>query len=214
MPLPYDKVKRLFDVLSAGFLLVITLPLQVLIGACIAATLGTPVLFRQQRPGLNGEVFWLIKFRSMRPEGCGTDAERLTRFGRALRALSLDELPTLWNVLKGDMSMIGPRPLLVEYLPLYTAEQARRHEVRPGMSGLAQIHGRNELSWEQKFAFDVDYVDRVSFALDLRIVFSTIKTVLSRRGISASGAATAHKFQGTPVTSRENPQQHDKGSAS
>jgi lipopolysaccharide/colanic/teichoic acid biosynthesis glycosyltransferase len=157
--------------------------------------LGRPVFFMQERPGLRGCPFTLIKFRTMR-EGGGADAERLTRVGRVLRATSLDELPELLNVLKGDMSLVGPRPLLMRYLPRYTAEQARRHEVRPGITGWAQVNGRNAISWKQKFEYDVWYVDHQSVWLDVRILWKTVWHVLSRKGISAKGEATVEEFLG------------------
>lgn len=164
--------------------------------------LGSPVLFVQQRPGLKGEPFNILKFRTMR-DLRGKDGEilpdeaRLTSFGRILRATSLDEIPGLWNVLKGDMSLVGPRPLLMSYLPLYSTEQARRHDVRPGLTGWAQVNGRNTLTWEQKFALDVWYVDHRSLALDLRIIFLTVVKVLKRDGISANGDATMPRFEGS-----------------
>lgn len=198
---PYDLVKRLIDVLVAALALVLTAPLQVAIALLVRRRLGRPALFRQQRPGRGGVPFTLVKFRSMRDvddaRGQVTDAERITPFGAALRASSLDELPTLWNVLRGDMSLVGPRPLLMQYLPLYSPQQARRHEVRPGVTGLAQVSGRNLLSWEDKFRADVDYVDRRSLALDLRIVGATIRAVVRREGISAAGETTAAEFQGS-----------------
>lgn len=163
--------------------------------------LGKPVLFVQQRPGLNGQPFGVYKFRSMLDavdaDGCDlTDEQRLTRFGKWLRRSSLDELPQLINVLRGDMSLVGPRPLLIEYLPLYTPEQARRHEVRPGITGWAQVNGRNAISWEEKFALDVWYVDHQSLALDMKIAWLTLRKVLVRAGISAAGEATVSKFTG------------------
>jgi lipopolysaccharide/colanic/teichoic acid biosynthesis glycosyltransferase len=195
---PYDLLKRVLDVLVSAILLVVTSPLQALVAALVAMKLGRPVLFRQPRPGRNGRVFTLVKFRTMKnadpARGLVTDADRLTSFGRALRATSLDELPTLWNVLKGDMSLVGPRPLLVEYLDRYTPEQARRHEVRPGVTGLAQASGRNALAWEEKFRLDVEYVDSRSLALDIRILFATVRAVFVREGISADGHVTMQKF--------------------
>ena len=197
---PYDPLKRALDVTIASLLLIATLPLQFAVALLVAWRLGTPVLFRQPRPGKNGEIFTLMKFRTMRPIDAGrgwiSDADRLTPFGAKLRSLSLDELPTLWNVLKGDMSLVGPRPLLVEYLDLYTPEQARRHEVRPGVTGLAQVRGRNALSWDRKFAYDVLYVDRRNLFVDLRILFETARTVLVREGINHAGEATMSKFGG------------------
>lgn len=203
MPQPdhrtYDRVKRGLDVYLSAVGLVITLPLQLGAAAVVRAVHGSPVLFRQPRPGKDGEVFELVKFRSMRhPDAMHvTDAERLTPLGRFLRATSLDELPTLVNVLKGHMSLVGPRPLLVQYLDRYTPEQARRHEVRPGVTGLAQVRGRNGLSWGEKLALDVEYVDNRSLALDVRILWETVATVLLRRGISADGHATIEEFQGS-----------------
>jgi lipopolysaccharide/colanic/teichoic acid biosynthesis glycosyltransferase len=195
-------LKRLFDLLVTGLgLLALALPLLVLAGL-IRLKLGSPVLFRQVRPGLHGQPFEMVKFRTMTDE-CGAygallpDAQRLTPFGRFLRASSLDELPELWNVIKGDMSLVGPRPLLMEYLPLYTPEQARRHEVRPGITGWAQVNGRNAISWEEKFALDVWYVDNRSLWLDLRIVWMTVRKVVVRDGISAAGEATMPRFRGS-----------------
>ena len=194
-------MKRIFDVIvAAGALVLLAIPLLVLI-VLIRRRLGSPVFFRQVRPGLHGKPFEMIKFRTMTdargPDGALLpDAERLVPFGRFLRSTSLDELPELWNVLKGDMSLVGPRPLLMEYLPLYSPEQARRHEVRPGVTGWAQVNGRNSLSWEDKFKLDVWYVDRRSFALDIRILWMTVKKVLVRDGISAAGEATMSKFAG------------------
>lgn len=201
-------MKRLFDVtVSAALLLVLAVPLAVL-AVLVQRKLGSPVFFRQTRPGLHGKPFELIKFRTMTdargPDGTLLpDSERLTPFGRWLRATSLDELPELWNVLKGDMSLVGPRPLLMEYLPLYTPEQARRHEVRPGITGWAQVNGRNALSWEEKFRLDVWYVDNRSFWLDLRILWLTVRKVLAREGISADGEATMPRFTGSPQDARK-----------
>lgn len=195
-------MKRLFDLLAAAFvLLLLGLPLLLLMWL-IRRKLGSPVFFRQMRPGLDGKPFEMVKFRTMTdergPDGqLLPDALRLPPFGRFLRSTSLDELPELWNVLKGDMSLVGPRPLLVEYLPLYTPEQARRHEVRPGITGWAQVNGRNALSWEEKFALDVWYVENQSFWLDIKILWLTVKKVLVREGISATGEATMSKFTGT-----------------
>lgn len=195
----YDAVKRAIDVAASAVGLVLSAPLQLAVAAVVLAVHGRPVLFRQQRPGRDGEIFELAKFRSMRHPGPGreTDEERLTKLGRFLRSTSLDELPSLWNVLRGDMSLVGPRPLLVEYLPRYTPEQARRHEVRPGITGLAQVNGRNAVSWEDKFALDVHYVDHRSLALDLAILGKTVTAVLRREGISADGHATTTVFMGT-----------------
>ena len=195
-------IKRLFDVFSAALALVLLSPVIALLAWQIRKRLGSPVLFRQTRPGLHGKPFQMVKFRTMRdaigPDGQPLpDSERMTPFGSFLRSASLDELPELWNVLKGDMSLVGPRPLLMEYLPLYSPEQARRHEVRPGVTGWAQINGRNALSWEEKFRLDVWYVDNQSFWLDLKILALTVKKVFVREGISAAGEVTAAKFTGS-----------------
>ncbi|WP_312954697.1 sugar transferase [Stutzerimonas nitrititolerans] len=195
-------IKRLFDIVASALGLLMLSPVIAVVGWHIRRKLGSPVLFRQIRPGLNGLPFAMIKFRTMRDavDGAGNplpDSERMTPFGGFLRASSLDELPELWNVLKGDMSLVGPRPLLMEYLPLYSAEQYRRHEVRPGVTGWAQINGRNALSWEEKFKLDVWYVDNQSFWLDLKILFLTIRKVIIRDGISATGEATMSKFKGS-----------------
>lgn len=194
--------KRLFDVVVALLALLALAPLLLAIALAVKLFLGAPVLFSQQRPGLHGRPFRLVKFRTMRDavDARGRplpDAERLTRFGRFLRASSLDELPELWNVLRGEMSLVGPRPLLMEYLPLYSPEQARRHEVRPGITGWAQVNGRNALSWEDKFALDVWYVDHRSMVLDLRILVLTVWRVLRPQGISQAGHATAEPFRGS-----------------
>jgi len=195
-------MKRFFDLLASTLgLMLLALPLLAL--AClIRFKLGSPVLFCQLRPGLNGQPFKMIKFRTMTEECCPDggllpDAQRLSSLGRFLRASSLDELPELWNVLRGDMSLIGPRPLLMEYLPLYTPDQARRHEVRPGITGWAQVNGRNAISWADKFALDVWYVDNRSLWLDVKILWLTLHKVLVRDGISAAGEATMPKFTGT-----------------
>ncbi len=194
-------MKRCFDlVVAVVALLALAVPLLVLVWL-VRCKLGSPVLFRQVRPGLNGKPFEMVKFRTMTDERGADgallpDAQRLTPFGLFLRASSLDELPELWNVIKGDMSLVGPRPLLMEYLPLYTPEQARRHEVRPGITGWAQVNGRNAISWEEKFALDVWYVDHLSLWLDMRIVWMTVRKVLVRDGISAEGEATMPRFTG------------------
>lgn len=197
----YPRVKRVGDATLAGLGLVVTAPLMAATAAAVAVKLGRPVLFAQERPGLDGEIFTLYKFRSMKDasqfEGPVSDADRLTAFGRALRASSLDELPSLWNVLRGDMSLVGPRPLLPEYLELYSARQARRHEVRPGITGLAQVSGRNEISWEQKLELDVHYVENFSLALDVMVLWRTVRSVLTREGISAEGEATVTRFRGS-----------------
>jgi lipopolysaccharide/colanic/teichoic acid biosynthesis glycosyltransferase len=195
-------MKRVFDfVVALLALLLLALPLLAL-AWLIRRKLGSPVLFRQVRPGLQGRPFTMVKFRTMTdergPDGALLpDAQRLTPFGRFLRASSLDELPELWNVLKGEMSLVGPRPLLMEYLPLYTPEQARRHEVRPGITGWAQVNGRNAISWADKFALDVWYVDHRSLWLDVQILWRTVRKVLVRDGISAAGEATMTKFTGS-----------------
>nr|WP_288499253.1 sugar transferase [uncultured Pseudomonas sp.] len=194
-------MKRLFDLVSASFALLLLFPVLLLVAWLVHRRLGSPVLFRQVRPGLHGKPFEMVKFRTMRDavdtEGNALpDAERLTPFGRFLRSTSLDELPELWNVIKGDMSLVGPRPLLMEYLPLYSTEQARRHEVRPGITGWAQVNGRNAVSWPEKFALDIWYVDNRSLLLDIRILFLTIKKVFVREGISAEGQVTASRFTG------------------
>lgn len=195
-------IKRGFDIVAAGSALLLLSPVLLGVAALVRFNLGAPVLFRQLRPGLHGRPFEMVKFRTMRDaiDSRGQplpDAERLTRFGRLLRATSLDELPELWNVLTGDMSLVGPRPLLMEYLPLYSPEQARRHEVRPGVTGWAQVNGRNALSWDEKFRLDVWYVEHQSLWLDLRILALTVKKVLVREGISAEGEATAARFTGS-----------------
>jgi len=189
-------VKAGFDRVAAAVLLVAALPLFGAIALLVGLTLGRPVLFRQRRPGFRGVPFDVVKFRTMRDTG-GSDAERLTGVGRLLRSLSLDELPELWNVLRGEMSLVGPRPLLMHYLDRYTAEQARRHEMKPGLTGWSQVNGRNALSWADKLAMDVWYVDHWSLRLDLRILALTPLAVLTRRGVTAPGAATADEFGGT-----------------
>ena len=194
-------MKRCFDlVVAVVALLALAVPLLVLVWL-VRSKLGSPVFFRQVRPGLHGQPFEMVKFRTMTDERGADgallpDAQRLTSFGRFLRASSLDELPELWNVLKGDMSLVGPRPLLMEYLPLYTPEQARRHEARPGITGWAQVNGRNAISWEEKFALDVWYVEHRNLWLDMRIVWMTVRKVLVRDGISAEGEATMTRFTG------------------
>ena len=196
-----DPVKRLLDIIIAAAALVLLSPVLLLLAWQIRRKLGTPVLFRQVRPGRGGIPFVMYKFRTMRDAEDENgrplpDAERLTPFGRKLRAASLDELPELWNVLKGDMSLVGPRPLLMEYLPLYNAEQRRRHLVRPGITGWAQVNGRNAISWPEKFRLDVWYVENRSLLLDAKILFLTVKKVLGRSGINSEGEATAAKFTG------------------
>ncbi len=194
-------MKRLFDVGLSALGLIFLSPLIALIAWQVCRNMGYPFFFRQTRPGFNGKPFEMIKFRTMKDaiDGDGNqlpDSERLTSFGQFLRSSSLDELPELWNVLKGDMSLVGPRPLLMEYLPLYSAEQYRRHDVRPGVTGWAQINGRNTLRWEDKFALDVWYVENRSLWLDIKILFLTVKKVVVRDGISADGEATMSKFTG------------------
>lgn len=194
-------MKRFLDIVFSGLGLVMLLPLFILITIFIATNMGTPIFFRQKRPGLHGKPFEMIKFRTMNNVadahgGTLPDSERLTRLGYFLRASSLDELPELLNVLKGEMSLVGPRPLLMEYLPLYSPEQVRRHEVRPGVTGWAQINGRNAISWDEKFALDIWYVDNRTLWLDLKIIWLTISKVIKRDGISAAGEATMSKFTG------------------
>lgn len=197
----HDLVKRVLDVVAAATGLALTAPIQLLVAAAVRRRLGSPVLFRQPRPGRDGEVFELMKFRTMlEPDpanGLITDADRMTPLGGFLRRTSLDELPTLLNVLRGDMSLVGPRPLLVAYLDRYTPEQSRRHEVRPGVTGLAQVSGRNAISWEEKFALDVRYVDERSLLLDLRILLRTLVKVVRSEGIAAEGSPTMPDFLGT-----------------
>lgn len=196
-------IKRCIDIIGSGLGLIVLSPILFVLAFMITLRLGRPVLFTQTRPGLYGKPFRMLKFRSM-TSACDAsgnllpDDQRLTPFGQRLRSTSLDELPGLWAVLKGDMSLVGPRPLLMEYLPLYSPEQARRHEVRPGITGWAQVNGRNAISWEEKFALDVWYVDNQSLWLDIKILFLTVKKVFVREGISAAGEATMSKFTGTP----------------
>jgi lipopolysaccharide/colanic/teichoic acid biosynthesis glycosyltransferase len=196
---PYDPVKRALDAVAASIALLLTLPVQAAVAVAVLVFLGRPVLFGQQRPGRGERVFTLLKFRTMRESPPGAeldDALRLTGFGRRLRATSLDELPSLVNILRGDMSFVGPRPLLVRYLERYSPQQRRRHEVRPGLTGLAQVSGRNLLSWDDRFRLDVDYVDRRSFALDAWVLARTVGIVLRRDGISARDSATMDEFLG------------------
>ncbi|MCH9765126.1 MAG: sugar transferase [Alphaproteobacteria bacterium] len=204
MPQPLFKqpgsciLKRLFDIFISLAFLVIAAPLLVVLAVMIYARLGAPIFFRQDRVGRNNRIFKIVKFRSMREpsQDTASDADRIPPFGAFLRSTSLDEIPELWNVLKGDMSLVGPRPLLVQYLPLYSPEQARRHEVRPGITGWAQINGRNALSWQDKFALDVWYVDNRSLWLDIKILGRTGWKVLKREGINADGEATMPFFTG------------------
>ncbi len=195
-------MKRLFDSIVALTALLILLPVIVLVAVLIRFKLGSPILFTQERPGLNSKIFKMMKFRTMldgkdKYGNLLPDNERMTKFGAFLRSTSLDELPGLFNVLKGDMSLVGPRPLLVQYLPLYSVEQARRHNVRPGITGWAQVNGRNAISWDQKFKLDVWYVDNQSFLLDLKILLLTVKKVFVREGISADGHVTIEPFKGS-----------------
>ena len=196
------NIKRAFDIAASASALIVLSPVFAITAHKVKKNLGSPVLFRQVRPGLDGKPFEMIKFRTMRDTTDNNgkplpDSERLTDFGKKLRATSLDELPELWNVLKGDMSLVGPRPLLMEYLPFYNAEQAKRHNVRPGITGYAQVNGRNSLSWEEKFKLDTWYVEHQSFLLDMKILLKTVKKVIVRDGISAEGEATMTKFTGT-----------------
>ena len=196
------KIKRPFDLFLIFLSLPLILPIYLFIALLVLTRLGAPVLFRQSRPGLNENLFNMYKFRSMTNE-CDKDGNllidevRLTKFGKFLRSTSLDELPGLWNVLKGDMSLVGPRPLLVEYLPLYSTQQARRHEVKPGITGWAQINGRNAISWEEKFDLDIWYIDNQSIWLDIKILWMTVKKVIVRDGISQSNHVTMAKFKGS-----------------
>jgi len=192
-------IKRLFDVLLAVISLVMFLPIFIVLTILILSKMGSPILFRQQRPGLNGGVFNMYKFRTMTNESDKggnllIDKSRLTKFGKFLRSTSLDELPGFWNVLKGDMSLVGPRPLLVEYLPLYSEKQSRRHEVRPGITGWAQVNGRNAISWDEKFELDVWYVDNQSIWLDIKILWLTVQKVISRDGVSPEGVDIMPRF--------------------
>lgn len=196
-----ERAKRAFDLALAGPVFVVTLPVQAAAAAAVRLTMGRPVFFRQQRPGKDGVPFEMVKLRTMLlpdPErGLVSDEDRITNVGRFLRSTSLDELPTLWNVIRGDMSLVGPRPLLMQYLDRYAQDQARRHEVRPGLTGLAQVNGRNALSWEEKFRYDVEYVDHHPLLGDLRILLDTVLQVLRREGISADNSATMPEFMGS-----------------
>lgn len=202
----YEKyIKRLMDMVLSGAALVVLSPVLLVTALLVRTKLGSPVIFCQERPGKDEKIFKLYKFRSMTDQRDENgellpDEVRLTRFGRLLRSTSLDELPELWNILRGDMSIVGPRPLLVRYLPLYNREQHRRHDVRPGLTGWAQVNGRNAISWEEKFRLDVWYVEHLSFLLDLRVIFVTVKKVICREGISAENAATVVEFTGTKET--------------
>lgn len=194
-------LKRAFDISVSIATIILLSPVLVLVAAAVRLLLGTPVLFRQERPGLHGKPFAMVKFRTMTdakgPDGkLLADAERLPSFGRFLRSSSVDELPELWNVFRGDMSVVGPRPLLLEYLPLYSVEQMRRHQVRPGVTGWAQVNGRNAISWNKKFSLDLWYVNNQTFWLDCKIIWMTLINVISKTGISAEGEATMAKFLG------------------
>ncbi len=197
-------MKRLVDIIIASIALILLSPLYFYVAYKVKKNLGSPVLFRQVRPGLNGKPFEMIKFRTMKDavDAQGNplpDSERLTPFGKMLRATSLDEMPELWNVIKGDMSVVGPRPLLMEYLPLYNEEQAKRHNVRPGMTGHAQVNGRNAISWEEKFKLDTWYVENQSTVLDFKIMLKTVQKVIAKDDINADGEATMTKFTGTKL---------------
>jgi lipopolysaccharide/colanic/teichoic acid biosynthesis glycosyltransferase len=194
-------IKRLFDIVAAAAALLLLSPVLLGVAVLVAINMGRPILFKQQRPGLHEKPFLMLKFRTMRDatDAHGQpldDAQRLTSFGRWLRATSLDELPELWNVLKGELSLVGPRPLLMEYLPRYNPMQRRRHEVRPGLTGWAQVNGRNTVDWAERFEMDVWYVDHRSFWLDMQILARTVRLVLARKGVNAQGEATMHKFRG------------------
>ncbi|USQ79776.1 sugar transferase [Ornithinimicrobium faecis] len=192
--------KRLIDIVASSGGLILTMPIQAATALAIRATMGRPVLFRQRRPGLHGEPFEILKFRTMAATDPNApleaDGQRLTPLGIILRSTSLDELPTLWNVLRGDMSIVGPRPLLMQYLERYSPEQSRRHDVRPGLTGLAQVNGRNAISWHEKFCYDLHYVDNHSLVLDARIIARTVRLVVQRYGVSAEGSATMPEFVG------------------
>ncbi len=199
----YEKcVKRILDFMVALLALIVLSPVLLIVWCLVRIKLGSPAIFKQERPGLNEKIFRLYKFRTMTDEKDENgqllpDEVRLTRFGKILRSTSLDELPELWNIIKGDMSIVGPRPLLVRYLPLYNERQKHRHDVRPGFTGLAQVNGRNSISWEEKFDWDIKYVEKVNFIQDLKIIFNTVKVVLKRDGISSDTSATMEEFKGT-----------------
>ena len=199
---PYERlIKRPQDFLCALLAIIVLSPVLFITAILVKIKLGSPVLFKQDRPGKDGKIFKLYKFRTMLPpkegqSGVEHDAERLTTFGRKLRSTSLDELPELFNILKGDMAVVGPRPLLVQYLERYNKHQARRHEVRPGFTGLAQVNGRNSISWEEKFDWDIKYVDHVTFLGDCKILFETVRAVIKREGINGAETATMHEFMG------------------
>ena len=205
----YEKyIKRLLDIVLSGAALVILSPVLLITAVLVRIKLGSPVIFTQKRPGKDEKVFKLHKFRSMtdaRDENGNLlpDNDRLTGFGKKLRSLSIDELPELWDIFRGKMSFVGPRPLLVEYLPYYTEKEHHRHDVRPGLTGWAQVHGRNLTSWEERFEYDVEYVNNISFALDVKIIIMTIRCVLGREGINADGSATMEAFTGTGASTHE-----------
>lgn len=197
-------IKRFLDIVLSACALIVLSPVILVVAILVRVKLGSPVIFCQERPGKDEEIFKLYKFRSMTDERDGegqllSDEVRLTKFGRLLRSTSLDELPELWNILKGDMSIVGPRPLLVKYLPRYTEEQRHRHDVRPGLTGLAQVRGRNTISWEERFAYDVDYVAHVSLLLDIKIIFLTIVVILRRDGIHSPTSETQEEFLGSEL---------------
>lgn len=205
----YKYIKRILDIISSLLAIIILSPLLAVTAVLVKTKLGSPVLFRQERPGKDEKIFTLMKFRTMTDERDENgellpDEVRLTKFGKFLRSTSIDELPELFNILKGDMSVIGPRPLLVEYIPRYNEHQHRRHEVRPGLSGWAQVNGRNTVSWEDKFDMDVHYVDNYSFAMDVKILFMTVLNVLKKEGISSQTSATMEVFMGTPEKEEAN----------
>ncbi|MGW5667232.1 sugar transferase [Micromonospora sp. NPDC003776] len=199
----YERIKRVVDVVGAALALLLASPVMLVVAVVVLVALGRPILFRQVRPGRHGELFEVVKFRTLLEadptRGLVTGEDRLTRVGRWLRASSLDELPELWNVLRGEMSLVGPRPLLVQHLEMYTPEQARRHEVRPGLTGLAQVRGRNSLSWAEKFRYDVWYVNNRSLALDLRILAETVRVVVRREGITVPDSVPWQEFRGAPA---------------
>lgn len=200
----FDTTKRAFDVIVAGTALVVSAPLIAMLAIVVALRLGRPILFRQNRPGRDGEIFELIKFRTMLnpnpARGIVSNDQRMTPLGSRLREWSVDELPSLWNILRGDMSLVGPRPLLIDYLPRYSPEQARRHRVRPGLTGLAQVNGRNALDWESRFELDVHYVDHRSWCLDVQILGQTVRKVIQRDGVTSQGFVVGAPFQGTGST--------------
>lgn len=205
----YKYIKRILDMISSLLAIIILSPLLAVTAVLVKTKLGSPVLFKQERPGKDEKIFTLMKFRTMTDERDENgellpDEVRLTKFGKFLRSTSIDELPELFNILKGDMSVIGPRPLLVEYISRYNEHQHRRHEVRPGLSGWAQVNGRNSISWEEKFDLDVEYVDNYSFAMDVKILFMTVLNVLKKEGISSETSATMEVFMGTPEKEEAN----------